>query len=336
MKSLVTLESVIEFIQDEGLGPHKVKHRGEKWTININEPSSWGTCDKKFRCGISTKVIQDKEIVVFNGFKAAANIGSEYKGDFFNFVKLVKGFDNRETAKNYFTEKYLLNQNIQQFFDQEKNIKLASPVYCNFPDHFERFDKIEHQEYYKYLINKRKIDEKRIDKLKLFVDVLQKRIVFPVYENGDLIFYAGRDITGRSLMPWLKSEGEEVYPVWNLENIVGSTVTVFEGIGDAVHVSNGVALFGIGSEEQLLKIKKKCFSKIILIFDNDTAGWAAKSRWADFLSDYNQNVYVYDYSGITEKDFGKMKENGVLFEINKRIFPWTDKTKMLMRMGRLK
>jgi len=132
------------------------------------------------------------------------------------------------------------------------------------------------------------------------------------------------------------SKGEDVFPVWNLENVLGTTVSVFEGIGDAIYLSNGVALFGVGSEEHFKKILRRCFTKIILIFDNDTAGKRAKIQWAKWLSDNGHNaVYIYDYSGITVKDFGKMAENGIDFEINQRIFPWTYKTEMMVKMGRI-
>ena len=39
-----------------------------------------------------------------------------------------------------------------------------------FPNRFERFDKEKHSDYFKYLTETRKISEKKIDKLKLFVE----------------------------------------------------------------------------------------------------------------------------------------------------------------------
>jgi hypothetical protein len=339
LRTNVTLEAVLEFLQDENLGPYKVKHKGDKWSVNFNEPAEWGTADSRGRCGIGIKEIKGVQVVVFNGFKAHALYGEDYKGDIFKFVKLIKGFSTWTEAKDYFTEKYLLQRDITEVLSSSKKSYNQEPKVkstCDFPLRFERFDKEKHQPYYEYLVKERKISPKKIDKLKLFVDPEQKRVIFPVYENGELIFYSGRDITGMNIVPWLKSKGEGVYPIWNLENVLGTTVSVFEGIGDAIYLSNGVALFGVGSEEHFKKILRRCFTKIILIFDNDTAGRRAKIKWAQWLSDHNHpGVYIYDFSGIKVKDFGKMAELGIDFEVSERIFPWTYKTEMMCRMGKI-
>ncbi len=339
---IVPLDAITDFLTDEGLGPYKIKKNfPDNYTLTINEPPEWGTNDKRGRCGFFVKEIKGNKMTLFNAFKAAAHYGDDYHGDFFKFVKLVKNFDSIKKAKNYFVKKYLAHKNIECDFtsDQshDENIPKVSES-IDLPMHFEKFDvsNTEHKPYLEYLEIKRKIPLDIIQKTKLFVDKKDKRIIFPVYEDEQLIFYGGRDITGINPIPWLKSKGEERYPIWNLENIIGNVIIVFEAVADAIYFSHGVALFGVGSEEQLKKILKKNFSKIILVFDNDEPGRKAKVRWAEWLKSHGQNgVYIYNYYGINQKDFGKMSECGVPFDIGKRIIPWNFATETNLKMGKL-
>ncbi len=340
---LITLEAVIDFITDEGLGPYRIKNSDpDRWKITINEPAMWGTGDRKYRCGIFVGKINEQKMVLFNAFKARSLLGDECHGDFYNFVRLVKGFKTRKKAKDYFIRRYVSRLDAKDLINQRSSIheqeseKPEPEPYISFPDHFEKFNPEIHPEYFNYLTGKRKIPVDIIKTLKLYVDKKQERIVFPVYEDGRLICYSGRDITDSIPLPWLKSEGENKYPIWNLENIFGTTIYVFEGIGDAVYISSGIALFGVGTDAQFEKILARNFSKVVLVFDNDAPGRLAKLKWAKWLAERNQSgIYVYDYNGIVEKDFGKMMEKNVPFEIDKRIYPWNFNTEMYMRMGRI-
>lgn len=334
---LIPLENVLNFITDENLGPYKiVKNDPENWRIQINEPSSWGTNDRKWRCGIGVKRIEDKKIVVFNGFKAAALYGSDYHGGFFKFVKMAMNFNSVYEAKQWFISHYWNSVDISQIVNKkpsEVEQKLPS-LGIDIPNKFERFNPKVHLEYADYL-RSRKVPEKRIKKTTLFVNKDENRIIFPVYQDGNLIFYTGRDITNRSPLLWKKSKGENVFPIWNLDEL-NTICVVFEACFDAIQHPNGIAMFGVGTETQFKKILAKKFNKVVLVFDNDIAGRRARLKWAEWLSEHNQpGVYIFDYAGLDGKDFSTLVEKEIEFDFSERIHFWNYRTKLLFKMRKI-
>ena len=69
--------------------------------------------------------------------------------------------------------------------------------------------------------------------------------------------------------------------------------------------------------------------------DNDVPGQNAKIILAKELSKYHKNIYVYNFKGINQKDFSKMKEEGVNFQLNKRLRKWNLQTEILLKTGDL-
>ena len=341
----ITMESIIHFLEDEGLGPIRIKKKDTyDFELAINEPGIWGTNDHKMRCGIGSKDIEHEDgtiskEVLFHAFKAFAKMGQDYSGHIFKLVKNIKNLDTIQEAKDYFLETYLLHGAEINFDTDPQIIQKPTQSKVIFKEHFEKLDldNATHKPYVSYL-SLRGVPAKQIKKNKIFIDKVEKRIVFPVYENERLVFYTGRDITGVSLLRWKKSEGGKgIHPIWNLDAVESNIVLVFEGIFDAIYFHNGIALLGIGSEKQFKKILGKGFSKIILIFDNDEAGRKAKIDWAKWLAKKNyERVFIYDYNGIEEKDFSSMMENGIDPQISLRTFHWDYKTEIRCKMGGLK
>ncbi|OQB40212.1 MAG: DNA primase [candidate division CPR1 bacterium ADurb.Bin160] len=338
----ITLEQVLNFLQDENLSnPIKIKNENSdtNWKIFINDPF---ISDDKFRLGISPKYFknENKYRIIFNGFKSSALLGDDYHGDLFKFVKLVKNFNSRDYAKEWFFNKYVLRgsgllKSKDEIIEENKIEKHE----VEWDDKYEKisFTKKRHQPYIEYLL-KRKITKTKIENSKIFIDRELKRIVFPVYEYGNLIFYSKRSIVPHKYR-WIKSEGDEVFPIWNLDNINGEEVWLFEGIFDAMCVENGVCLFGVSFGEQIRdKILNKKFSKIVVVMDNDEAGWSAKARIAKELFELGYNVYIYNYKGIhtTYKDFNEMRINNINFDFENRIFKYDLKTEVLMKLGKVK
>ena len=344
---LISIKSIISFLQDEGLGPLKIKKDDEyAFEILINEPHIWGTNDTKYRCGITAKITINnngsvQQHIVFNSFKARAILGDQYCGTFYQFVKLVKNFNSITTAQQYFLEKYVLSHNTDLSV-----ITDASPIYSstsshtqkilhsvNLPTHYIKFDYSVHKEYTNYLLQ-RGVAYDVIKNIKLFINPKEKRLVFPIYENGILIFYIERDITNINPIRWKKNKGENIYPIWNLENVSGTIVYVFEGIFDAIHFPSGIALLGVGNKQQFNKIIKRGFSKINLIFDNDNAGRNARYKWAKWLTSRDvKNVYIFNYNGIREKDFSELFEKNIHIDINDRLLLWDDSTEIKFKLG---
>jgi len=353
---MVTLEHVISFLQDEGLAnPIKISNENDPhhWKVHINDPFIE---DTKKRMGIMIVRFTDKytgedvECVVFHGFKSAACLTNDkYSGDWYNFVRLVKKFETRREAKDWFDMTYIYRgQNLlkrgigkqnQDTLLKKKKTKVLWPV---------RFKRLDlhyrlHYPYVKYLYKTRKVPLDRIKNDKIFVDIGTQRIIFPIYDefnNGELISYAGRLITQNPYQtPWIKPKGEGIFPVWNLNNVNGEELWLFEGIFDAIQHPDGVALLGVAFGNIKNKILRKHFSKYIIVMDNDDPGRRAKIAIATELRDkYHKCVYIYDYAGIDSqeaKDFGEMAVKGIPFDIENRVIPFTFKTEVKIKMGKV-
>jgi len=329
-------DMVIQFLQDEGLGS-SIKTRNlntDHWKINFNEP--WYE-DTERRCGIFQ--VTNKKTgnlqVFFNSFRSVALYGDDYKGSFWKFVKLIKQFETTAEAQNWFIEKYLLNINLNETLSNVQDyivVRDKNTKKLYFPEVFEHLtlDK-KHELYYTYLM-KRCVTLEQINTLKIFINDLDKRIIFPIYENGDLIFYTGRSVMPNSPLPWKKAYGENIYPIWNLENINGDIVNIFEAIFDAIVIPGGVAILGSETyinESIIQKLLAKKFMRINIFFDHDLAGRRAKVKLATELSRYHNNVWIYDFKGIEYKDFNLMKQNGVDFELETRLHKWSIKTEIM-------
>ncbi len=342
----IPLESIIEFLTDEGISPRVGSTDPEKYHMSFNDPF---VDDSKHRCGIARIFVEStgEYETVFNGFKSSALLGDDFHGSFYKFVKLLKNFNTIHDAIEYFDNKYiypnfsaqdLLHWNVLSN-NNDIDEKLKQYVVLNqegvyFPNSFERLDitKREHWKYTKYFIN-RKIAIKTIKNNVIFVDNYTSRLVFPVYENNKLVFYTKRSINPHDEFKWIKlKNSKKVFPIWNLDN-AKLEVIIFEGIFDAIHFNNGVALFGSFWNESLrAKILSKHFFKIIVAMDNDKPGRAAKLKIAEDLSHYHENVYVYNYKGITYKDFGEIIEHDGKFEEN-RVIKWDYAAKVKFKMG---
>lgn len=337
LKLNITKDTVINFLQDEGLASSlKIKDKNNEWTLLINDPF---VKDTKHRFGISLKEFENGESrIVFNGFKSSAVLGDDYHGDFYKFIKMYKNFDSYKEAKRWFHKKYLIGSIDELIQTKDGEIKKEDKK-LYWPDTYKKLNinsKL-HKPYLDYLL-KRKVDLDRINNIKIFIDRQSKRLIFPIYENEQLIFYSKRSIEPH-LLPWIKANKDDVFPIWNLENISEEEIYIFEGIFDAIHIKNGVAILGSAFEEVIKKIVKLNFQKYIIILDNDEVGRKNKIRMAKILRDeHNKNVYIYNYKGISEsyKDFGEMKINNINFELDKRILPFDFKTETLIKLGKVK
>jgi len=116
-----TMQQVISFLEDEGLGPIKVGNDDPTcWKLKINDP--W-TSDSKFRCGIASiqPTWSSEPVVMFNTYKSSLLYGDEYKGLIWKFVMMIKEMSSINEAKIYFMSRYMLNsENIAQAFINSK------------------------------------------------------------------------------------------------------------------------------------------------------------------------------------------------------------------------
>ena len=335
------LEHVEQFLTDECLGPMKIAGRGtNRWSVSINEP--WMP-DTKMRCKISMTQPSwsSKNIVLFNAYKSTATMGDKYKGVFWNFVALIKGFGGSKEAQHWFTMKYMLRgSDPRELLNLEPKDKadveeVGTEKWIGFPGYFERLDLEEHKEYVAYL-DSRKIPRWRFNDMRIFVDPSERRVVFPVYENERLIFWTGRAIDRTAVLRWKSHHAKTwSYPVWNLDQVDGEGVVLFEAIFDAAMVHNGVAILGASNTSDVVidKIIAKNFAKITVVMDNDKAGQQSRLRLAEALSVKHNNVWIYDFTNVEQKDFNSMVVDGVDISMSSKIIKYGVKSKLAGKMG---
>jgi DNA primase len=294
---MITRDIIEKYLLDKGIDYKIKEERGEFY---ICSPF---TGDSKFKCGINWK----KTPPVFNCFKTGT------KGNFITFVKILEGMESSREAmiflfKNYMTKEEMLNFSNSFFADDVKKEKseTTEKEKLAFSSDYKKII-IDDNPYYNYLISRNFTDE-IINKSNIFYSTLEKRVVFPVYENGELIFFAKRAIDKHPLR-WINSISHGVDPIWNLEN-VGETVYIFEGIFDAVRMwPNGVSVFGKNlSDGQLNKILKKKFHKIVVVLDNDSYGRESQEKIAEKLASKHKNVWINLWREDDKKDLSEMKD----------------------------
>jgi hypothetical protein len=99
------------------------------------------------------------------------------------------------------------------------------------------------------------------------------RIILPIYFNGRLVSYQGRDVTGVADLRYKACPREEEAIshqdiLYGMDLIPGDTVVVTEGAFDAIRIGPGaVATFGIGFSNQQVKHLSK-YSSIFILFDS--------------------------------------------------------------------
>lgn len=329
----VPLEVAIQFCNDEGLTNN---FREKKDQFAINSPF---INDNKRRCTIAKVNKDGAEFLAFNDFKARGNIDDDmYKGSFFKFVKLIKDFDSVDEAAFYIVTKYLREYS----FEKRKVDKPTGKQIVSL-ENFKLFDLSIHSEYLKYL-RTRGIDYTLLSKYKVYIDSKEKRIVFPVYEDGDCIFYNGRSIlkwTPKGYR-WKKSEVERnAYPLWNLENCK-KECWLFEGIFDGIFwPDKACAYFGaIVTQELIDKIKAKNFERVVFFGQNpnvDKASYVNQIKIVERLKDNKINTAIFNWRDIKEKDLNEAIVNKTI-EISKiedRIIPWDDSARLLKELEML-
>lgn len=97
------------------------------------------------------------------------------------------------------------------------------------------------EEAYNYLHEKRKIDEDKIKQLRPFVRRGEKRVFFPVYDYGKIVYAVGRLFDPYGLR-YLDIGNKTIFTVpWNNYE---KRIVVVEGVFDAIATPDGLALCG--------------------------------------------------------------------------------------------
>jgi len=105
----------------------------------------------------------------------------------------------------------------------------------------------------------------------------KQRIIIPIYHNGRIVAFQGRDITGKQKIKYMTSPPDEnaaplTKTVYNIDRVNPNLVVVTEGVLDAWAVGKdcGVCLFGKKVyPEQLTLFDKKGVNNVIICLDGE-------------------------------------------------------------------
>jgi len=153
-------------------------------------------------------------------------------------------------------------------------------------------------EAYNYL-QRRGLTEEQIEKVKPFVFRNERRVYFPMYENGGLVFAVGRAIDERNKVKY-KDLGRKTILFFEKPEAYKDAVVLVEGVFDALAFRNGVAILGkylslrqeLRFHEFIEEVKP---NKICVCLDPDAIEKAV--YLGSRLSTYYPNVYVVKLPG---------------------------------------
>lgn len=99
------------------------------------------------------------------------------------------------------------------------------------------------------------------------------RIIAPVYLNSKLVSYQGRDITGKSSLPYMACPTDEEvvhhkHTLYGIDYVVNRKAIIVEGIVDAWRMGRGtVATFGTGYTREQLLMMVKWLRQAFVLYD---------------------------------------------------------------------
>lgn len=122
------------------------------------------------------------------------------------------------------------------------------------------------------------------------------RVIAPIYFDGNLVSYQGRDYTGKSELPYKACPKElEVrehkHCLYAMDLAVGETVVVVEGVVDAWKLGPGaVATFGSSFTWPQVRLLGERWSRHVVLYDPDAENKA--NELANALSGISKRVVV--------------------------------------------
>ena len=156
-------------------------------------------------------------------------------------------------------------------------------------------------------------------------DVFQRRIMFPIHDlEGNVIGFTGRIYEDTNQAKYINSKESNIFKKGQIlfnyhrakqEIKRKKEVILVEGNMDAIRmfasgIKNVVALMGTSLTEEQVAIIKSLRAKIILMFDNDSAGEIATYQNGTILEEANLIPYIVRLSGEKDPDEYIIK-NGV-------------------------
>jgi DNA primase len=122
----------------------------------------------------------------------------------------------------------------------------------------------------------------------------RNRLVIPIYEDGKIISYEGKDFTGKDSKKVIYNKGSNVSTLFNIDNLDrDKPLIVCEGILKIAEIwtyitPNVTATFGAQISNKQKELLNE-FKEIIVFADNDSAGLSMISQFDEF---YNKEFWI--------------------------------------------
>jgi hypothetical protein len=249
----------------------------------------------------------NKETHLYNCFNCSC------RGNAFQFIRQVSGSVEQYLKKedyNFESFKNEIKEEAESYKSDQTPIPIIFPQDAQFLEIPTGFDPDcqFYPEPYEYLFN-RGVDLIGLKSLcRIYYSNYQERIIFPIYNDSQLVGYQSRDITGKQEPKYLISKGfKKNKYLYNYDAVYNNEVIVLvEGIFDVIKNLSGCAVASFGKHLSKSQLKRLLnmpnLKKIYMAYDNDAE--EEKLAYAEVLSDFFE-VYIVRYPTI-EDDPGSL------------------------------
>lgn len=140
------------------------------------------------------------------------------------------------------------------------------------------------------------------------------RIIIPIFKDGQLVSFQGRDYTGKQeirykTLPIEKSVINAKHLLYNEDFVKSDVVGVCEGPFDAMRLGDGfVATLGTKVSEEQVRLLTK-YKKVYIVFDPEVEAQERAKNLADRVAVFGSKVYIVDTE--LDHDPGDMTEGEV-------------------------
>lgn len=149
----------------------------------------------------------------------------------------------------------------------------------------------------------------------------RNRIIAPIYLEGRLVSYQGRDITGRHSLsykacPMTDEIVHHKHTVYGIDQASGLSCVVVEGIVDAWRLGPGaIATFGTGYKQQQALMIAKRFLRTFILFDAETIAQRVAKELAYELAYRGCETHIVELDSGDPGEMDQSDANALMREI---------------------
>jgi len=187
---------------------------------------------------------------------------------------------------NYYAAVHLFKEFSVSDYDIEPEIeKPKPPEKLYLPTDCKPMQKMHH-----LYLQERKFDSEKLEKMfnlmgTGYIGDYKFRIIAPIYYNGIMVSYQGRDITRKAKLRYkaCSKENEIIHHkhiLYGIDYTSGSKGIIVEGITDVWRLGYGaVATFGTSYTQEQIHIIRKKFNAVFILYDEDSTERAVELGW---------------------------------------------------------